>query len=117
MTLPIKTALEGVLLFAEQEIIPALGGWRTWAATAALVLFNQRAEAFVKTLADNKFVAALGLIDGDAVDTEAALSALKQAARTHKGLKLDIPMLGEFEFFEKDIDALRGCLAQVAGTR
>ena len=109
MVKPAQVA-DGVILFAETELLPALGGWQLWVAGAALALLRPRVDKVLDSLTTNKIVSALGLVDADGmIDTPAAAEALKESIRKHGKLPLDIPLLGSaYKFSEKDIDALLG---------
>ena len=98
---------DGLTLFAESEILPALAGWKLGIAAAAVILFRQRIDRLIPTVADNKIVSALGLSDTDGnIDVEAAAEALKESIRKAGNLMVDIPLLGTFKFKEVDIDQL-----------
>ena len=99
---------QGVTLFAEKEILPALEGWKLWTAGAALLLAQERSAAILKEFAGSKTAVLLGVADaqGD-IDVEAVGKALKQTARTHGSIKLPIPLFDiEFTLTESNVDTL-----------
>lgn len=108
---------DGIILFAESELLPALKGWQAWVATAALIRVRQQAEPILAALTQSKAIAALGLVDAEGmIDVDAAADALKEAARKHGAVSVDIPVLEiAYTFAEKDIETLRECINQVAG--
>lgn len=108
---------EGIIMFAEAELLPALEGWRLWVGAAAMALVRQRAGEILAKIAGNKIVSGLGLVDKDGmIDIDAAAAALKQAARKYGKLSLDIPTLDiAYNFTEHDVDTLCGYIEKAAG--
>lgn len=108
---------EGVAMFAEAELLPALGGWQLGVCTAALYLARKRAAAVLDALKGNSIVSALGVMDDDGlVDVEAAADALKYAARKQGKISVDIPVIDiSYSFTEQNIEALRGYIQKAAG--
>lgn len=99
---------DGIVSFADAEILPAMEGWQFWTASAAIVLARQRADLIISTLAGNKFVSALGIIDADGmVDVDAAIEAAKHTAQKHGKLEIDLPMIGKIKLSGEDFDTLR----------
>lgn len=99
---------QGVMSYAEAEILPAMQGGQLWAGSAILILLSQRANQMVAALAKDKMFAMLGLVDENGmIDVDAAANALKETARKHGKLTVSLPMFGKFSFGEEDFDALR----------
>lgn len=100
---------DGIITFAESEMLPALDGWQLWAASAALILASQRAELIVNVLLENKIVSALGLVGKDGmIDIDAAAEAMKETAKKRGKLEIDLPAFGKVKFSESDFDKLLG---------
>lgn len=84
-----------------------------------IALASQRVNDVMASLKNNKAVSALGLIDKDGlIDVKAACDALKQTARKHGKLSLDLPVFDvTFNFTEQNIETLRGYIEQAAGVQ
>jgi len=102
-----EQVIDGTLAFIEAEMLPTLGGWKAWAASAVMVQLYQSAEKVLSELLNNKAMGMLGLVDADGmIDIDAAASAMRETARKHGKLEIDIPMLGKFRFDEADFNKL-----------
>ena len=116
MTKPEYVA-EGVMMFAEKELLPALEGWKMWTAGAALLLAKQQATEIMEEFVKSKAAVMLRIAneDGD-IDVEAVGRALKQTARSQGSLKLDIPLFDiEFSISESNVDTLLDYIDKASG--
>lgn len=101
--------IDGLTLFVEREMIPALSGAYLWGAGAALALAVKRAEQLAPIILESPVLAKLGVVGEDGrIDAEAALDALQTAAKKHGKITVDIPVFGQFIFADKDVAVLRG---------
>lgn len=97
----------GVGRYVEQEILPALPGWRRWVFGAGAVLAVGNAEKIVQTLSGNEMVRMIGLVreDGE-VDIDTAYKAIRTQAEQTGPTEIDVPAIGKLRMSADDIDKL-----------
>ena len=113
-----KTQLiDGLIHFAEREMLPVLGGWQQWAAAAGLILVKQTGEQAVDMLLSNKVIKSLGVVtDTGLIDVDKAFQALRQGGRKNKlkPFPVNAGPFGEFTIRPEDLDVLYKYLSSAA---
>lgn len=104
---------DGIIAYADAEMLPAMDGWQLIAATAALVLARQRIDLFTPKILNNKYVSALGIVDKNGlVDIDTSIAAIKESINKNGKLTVDVPMIGEMKFDISDFDKLKEYIIQ-----
>ena len=107
---------DGIIAFADAEILPQMKGLQLWLSAAFLVTARTRIDELVPLLSSNKMIAALGIMDADgSVDIDTVTETAKAITRKYGVLLLDIPVIGEIRLSEKDFDVLRDHIIKAGG--
>lgn len=98
---------DGVKRYINNNIIPHLPSNKQFAAGVALGVVASRTDKMIQNLKGNQMVQLLGLIDGDMIDDDALLVAVREQMAKQGGLQLEVPWIGTLTFNAPDVDALQ----------
>lgn len=98
--------LQGIAAYIDNELVKSLAGsWKAWALGGMAGIAMSRAEQLYRSIKDNPVIAALGLVDGENVNTDLIFTELKKQAQ--KGTATaTLPIIGPVTFGSADVDAL-----------
>lgn len=97
----LRTAENGVLKYIENELLSKLTGAKRVGATVYVALASRNMDTLLNAYKEHPAVKVLGVLNGDEVDVDALYNACDPVFRER--VKMDIPLLGEFEFNHDDI--------------
>lgn len=98
---------DGIVDYATARVLPKLSPGRQFAAGTALGIVAARADALLRSLAENEIVKATGLIaENGMVDLDTLYDAALVQLRRQKTLPVEIPLIGRLTFDEADITEL-----------
>lgn len=99
--------MNGLLMYADHEVIPRLTTAGKWGVGTAIILMSQQANRVIDTLTSNEIVKMLNVVSDDGlIDEERLSNALKTSAERYGNLQVQIPVLGVLTFNASDIDML-----------
>lgn len=100
--------MNGLLTFADNEVMPYLPTSGKWIAGTFITLLSSDYSKMVNTLMDNELVKATGVVNQDGlIDIHRLLSALKKTADRYGNLEIDIPIVGVLKFSAEDVEKLK----------
>lgn len=99
--------INGVKGYIHSAVIPHMPTDRQFVAGVALGVAANKSDKIVQQLRNNQLVKTLGLIDGDMVDDDALIIALREQMSRTGSLQVDVPWLGKMTFSMPDVDALQ----------
>lgn len=98
---------DGLKGYMQSGVLPHLPTDKQFLAGVALGVATSKADKVAQTLKDNQLVKMLGLIDGDMLDDEALIVAMREQMNRQGSWQLDVPLLGRLTFTAQDVDALQ----------
>lgn len=98
---------DGLKGYMQNSVLPHLPTDKQFLAGVALGVATSRADRIAQTLKDNQLVKMLGLVDGDMLDDEALVVAMREQMNRQGSWQLDVPLLGRLTFTAQDVDALQ----------
>lgn len=102
-----KQIVEGVVVYANKEIMPKLEPTKQFIAGMALGVAGSKADGMLKLLGQQPMVAALGLIQQNGeVDLDTLYAAASEQMDRQGSLPIDIPIIGKLTFGRGDLDEL-----------
>jgi hypothetical protein len=105
----------GVMEYVNTELLPNVladaekngQGLKKILINGALILFMGKFESMFRNLMKNEMVLSLGIIDENGmIDLDLLHQTAKMAIANSGSIKQTIPMLGNFEFDDTDLDKL-----------
>lgn len=100
--------INGILVYAEKEVIPALPTIGKWGIGAGIILAKNQADTIITNLANNNIVKTLGVVnDSGEIDVERLAYALKQSAEQYGNVQINVPVVGTLTFTSSDIEKLK----------
>ena len=107
---------DGIIAYADAEMLPRLSGLQLWLSAAFLVTARTRIDELVPLLMSNKVIAALGIIGSDgSVDIDTVTETAKTITRKYGVLPLNIPAIGEIRLSENDFDMIKDYIIKAGG--
>ena|GEM_PF-3599865 len=107
---------DGIIAYADAEILPKMSGLQLWLAAGTLVTARMRIDTLVPLLASNKVIAALGIVNADgSADIDIVAETAKTITRKYGVLPLDIPAIGEIRLSENDFDMIKDYIIKAGG--
>ena len=103
-----EQVLNGLISYADHEIIDKLPTTGKWVVGTAIGMMSNKAEMFVDNLKSNAIVQMLGIVDEDGmIDADALISSMKSSADKYGKISVDVPLIGRLSFSSSDVDSLR----------
>lgn len=107
MKLNTEQVMQGLINYADNEVMGKLPTSGKWVAGTAIYLASNKAQQVINMLSENTIVKMLGIIDENGmVDTDALLTAMKSSADRYGNLTVDVPMIGRLTFSSADVEHL-----------
>lgn len=102
-----EQVIQGIVNYADNEVMAKLPTSGKWVMGTAMYLASNKAHNVVDVLSTNVVAKMLGIVDDEGmIDTDALISAMKEAASKYGNLSVDVPMIGRLTFSSSDIDNL-----------
>lgn len=99
--------MNGLLTYADHEVIPRLTTAGKWGVGTAIILMSQQANQVIDTLTSNEVIKMMNIVTDDGlIDEERLSNALRTSAERYGNLQVQIPVLGVLTFNTNDIDML-----------
>lgn len=103
-----EQVINGLISYADNEIMNKLPTSGKWIMGTAIGLASNKVSNVVDSLVNNSIVKMMGIVDDDGrIDTEALIEAMKMSADKYGKITFDVPMVGKLTFSSADIDSLR----------
>lgn len=100
--------MNGLLMYADKEIIPHLPTVGKWGIGAAIILATSKGEELLDNLENNSVVQALSIVDENGkIDVDILANALKESADKYGKMQMTIPVIGTLAFTSDDIEKMR----------
>lgn len=100
--------VNGLVSYADHEIIDKLPTTGKWVVGTAIGLMSERADAVINNLKDNTIVQMLGIVDEDGmIDADTLVNHMKSSADKYGKIYVDVPLIGRLSFSSSDVDSLR----------
>lgn len=99
--------INGLKGYMQNSVIPHMPTDRQFVAGVALGVAANKADRIVQQLKSNQLVKMLGLIDGDMIDDDALIIAIREQMSRTGSLQVNIPWFGQMTFSAPDVDALQ----------
>lgn len=97
----------GVTKYINSEILPHLSGLPKIGISAYVNLMSDKVPELMMQLRDQPGISILGVIDEEGnLDLDRLYKAVVPAMAEGEKIKLEIPMIGEFDLTKQDIDKL-----------
>ena len=101
--------VNGLINFADQEVINNLPTVGKWLVGAGVGITTSKINEIVNALNENSIVKMMGIIDEDGLfDIDLIIDNLKQSANRYGKMNVQVPLVGRLTFSESDVDTLRG---------
>lgn len=108
MKLNSEQVVQGLINYADNEIMNKLPSTGKWIMGTAIGLAAGKAHETIDALSENTIVKMLGVIDEDGlIDVDALIGAMKSSADRYGNLSVDVPMIGKLTFSSSDVDNLK----------
>lgn len=102
-----KQLVEGVVEYANADVLPMLEPAKQFVAGMALGVVGSKADGLIKALAQQPMIAALGVIQlNGEIDIDALYAAASTQMDKQGSLPIDVPIIGKMTFNRGDLDAL-----------
>lgn len=102
-----KQVVEGVMEFANKNIMPKLEPTMQFLAGMALGVAGGKADGMIKALATQPMISALGVIQPNGeIDLDTLYAAASEQMDRQGSLPIDIPIIGRMTFDRGDLDEL-----------
>lgn len=103
-----EQVINGLIRYADSEIMGKLPTSGKWLMGTAITLATNKASNMIDVLMKNSIVKALGIVDENGmIDTDVLIDAMKSAADKYGKVSVDVPLVGKLTFSSTDIDVLR----------
>lgn len=100
--------VNGIIRYADAEVMSKLPTSGKWVMGTALVLASNKIPLVIETLKENPIVNMLGIVDdNDNIDVDSLMMAMKKAADQYGSVTLEVPLVGKLMFSGEDIDHLK----------
>lgn len=108
MTYSSDVVIQGIINYADNEIMNKLPTSGKWIVGTAMGLGSGKLIKVLDEVKDNKIVKMLDIVDENGnIDVDSLISAMKEAANKYGKMTVEIPMVGRLSFSSSDIDDLR----------
>ena len=98
--------IHGLASYVDNELVASLSGsWKAWVLGGMAGLAISRAEQIFREVSKNAFVAALGLVEGENINTDLLFSELRKQAQRGTATAT-LPVIGPVTFGPSDVEAL-----------
>ena len=98
--------IQGIATYIDNELVGRLAGsWKAWAVGGLAGIALTRADQLFHSIKDNAFIAALGLVEGENVNTDLLFGELRKQAQKGTATAV-LPLIGSVTFGVSDVDAL-----------
>ena len=98
---------DGLRGYMQNGVLPHLPAEKQFIAGVALGVATSRTDRIAQALKENQIVKMLGLVDGDLLDDEALIVAMREQMNRQGSCAWDVPLLGRLTFTAQDVDALQ----------
>lgn len=103
-----EQVVNGIINYADNEIMSKLPTASKWIMGTGLVLAANKANKVAESLRDNAIVKMLDVMDEDGmVEVDELIDAMKASADKYGKVSVDVSMIGKLTFSSSDIDDLR----------
>lgn len=100
--------LNGLIAFADKEVIRKLNTTGKWVLGTGVAIATQNAEHVMEMMKDNALVNMLGIVDEDGrFDIDLLADALKDSASRYGNLSVQVPLVGTLTFSASDVDSAK----------
>lgn len=101
-----QKVVQGIASYIDNELVGKLAGsWKAWAVGGLAGIALTRADQIFNTIKDNPIMGALGLVEGEMINTDLLMGELRKQAQ--KGTATaTLPLIGAVTFGVADVDAL-----------
>lgn len=107
MKLNAEQVMNGLINYADHEVMNKLPTAGKWVAGTAISLATSRVPQAIDSLRENVVVKMLGIIDDDGmIDVDGLIAAMKSSADRYGNISVDVPMVGKLTFSSADVDSL-----------
>ena len=98
--------VQGIATYIDNELVGRLAGsWKAWAVGGLAGIALTRADQLFHSIKNNAFITALGLVEGEMINTDLLMGELRKQAQ--KGTAtVNLPLIGAVTFGTADVDAL-----------
>lgn len=112
MTYTSEQIINGLMSYAEAEVMGKLPTAGKWIMGTAIVLAANKMPQVAKEFVNHPLVRMLGVVDEDEkIDADAMLQAMRTAADKYGSMTLDVPMVGKLTFSVDDVDRLKAYIS------
>lgn len=100
--------MQGIMNYADSEVINKLPTAGKWVVGTAIGLATTRANNVVDAIQTNAIAKAFGIVDENGlIDIDALMSAMKNSADRYGKISVEVPLIGKLSFSSADVDTLR----------
>lgn len=100
--------VNGIMNYADQEVINKLPGTGKWIMGVALNLAAGKIDNIVDALINNPIVQTLEIVDEEgSIDVDTLIDAMKTSADKYGKVTFDVPMVGRLTFSGQDMANLK----------
>lgn len=103
---PMQQFIEGAKRYIASDVIPHMPTDRQFITGVALGVASSKMDRIATYLKENPLVQVLGLVDGDMVDDDALITAMREQMQKQGAVHMDVPWIGKLSFAAQDVDAL-----------
>lgn len=98
--------IQGIATYIDNELVGRLAGsWKAWAVGGLAGIALTRADQLFHGIKDNAFITALGLVEGEMINTDLLMGELRKQAQKGTATAV-LPLIGSVTFGVSDVDAL-----------
>lgn len=98
---------DGVRGYMQHSVLPHLPANKQFVSGVALGVVANKADKIMQQIKDSQPVKMLGLVEGDMIDDDALIMALREQMNMQGNLQIEIPWIGQMTFTAPDVDALQ----------
>lgn len=103
-----QRVVNGVINYADNEIINSLPTTGKWLVGAGLGIMTAKMNELIDSLVSNPMIKMMGIVDDEGLfDVDLIMDNLKGSANKYGKMTVQIPLVGNLTFNENDIDSLR----------
>lgn len=103
--------MEGILRYADKEIIPHLSTAGKWIAGTYVVMASSKYQTLINLLQDSPMIKPLGVFNAEGmIDEKSLFTALKESANKYGKMTISIPVVGTLTFSADDVAVLEKCI-------
>lgn len=97
--------VNGLMRYADREVIPKLGTGGKWVVGAAIGMAGNKISEIARNLSTNSLAKAVGAVNEDGLfDVDKLTESLQNSANRYGNLSLNVPMLGTMTFTADDVN-------------